>query len=149
MTAFNPDGQSLVIVDFTGNASVWNVSNGQKLRMITVPDSGDNSVVLSPNGLWLAVDMGEQEFQVWNIETGKQVWNYTDAGFSILGFSPDGKLFTFITMDDLMELRDTATGKQLSIPDPLASLAGLVVFSPDGRLLAVNADTGWTFWGVK
>ena len=156
MAAFTADGQRLVILDHSGNASVWNATSGQELNSTKIPNGMVKPVALSANATWMAVIVDERELQVWNIETGKEVWAYTDSGFSDISFdpwnftfSPDGNLFAFPTGDYLLAVRETVSGKQLNIPEDLASLGGAVVFSPDGRLLAVNSDGGLTFWSVK
>ncbi|QFS91108.1 translocation protein TolB [Mycobacterium sp. THAF192] len=65
-----------------------------------------------------------------------------------VGFSPDGGRFAAATVDDVVQLWDTATGEPLG--DPLTGHTegvNSVVFSPDGTTLATgSSDTTVRLW---
>jgi DNA-binding beta-propeller fold protein YncE len=100
------------------------------------------AVAFSPDGQLLAAgDSGTRSTEVWNVDTGRLIANFTDQGgwgATAVAFSPDGKLLAIADAGGSAYLWDVATGRHTAtFTDPGGGLGG-VAFSPDGTLLAVG-----------
>jgi serine/threonine protein kinase/WD40 repeat protein len=101
---------------------------------------------ISPDGRWVVTaDWGQADdatIRVWNADTGEAVVDRLHSRRSGIAFSPDGR---WLVAGDAEAFRFFHVGTwepapERTIPragdDPFS--VGLVAFSPDGRLLAVN-----------
>jgi WD40 repeat protein len=136
--AFSPNGQLIATVPNNGAVQVWDARSHRLIKTIKQSSPGDiNSVSFSPNGALLAIDM-QDGVQLWDVRTG-------DLSAAIPGqvdgmsFSPNSAQLAISTQDGV-QLWDLAANSLLTTlksgaDDPVTA----VVFSPDGRKLAVGA----------
>ena len=103
-----------------------------------------NSLEFSPDSRWITGYTGRPEHKIkfWNIETEKVDLELSTGATITVGFSPDGRWFTTsIYSPDWtgVQIWDTRTGQLLS---ELSSPYREVIFSPDGKTVAVAYDDG-------
>lgn len=145
--AFNPDGHSLAQV-VTNSLQLWDVNTGQKLAELTAGPTGKalyRVPAFSPDGRWLAVlrnrpnqrPPGPDDFQLVVYDATSLRERYAVLLPRLvyrLAFNANGELL--LDADDVIEVREGATGKLLrSLPIPQSPLATRV-FSNNGRWLA-------------
>jgi len=117
-------------------------------------DSGVKSVVaVSPDGSLLAAGGGSvstKTIRLFDTATGKLLRQFDEHAGQVSGlaFSSDGRCLATATAGDGTRLWDVATGRlQQGFAYPVADRACSLVFSPDGRWLAIvgaplNTDKG-------
>jgi hypothetical protein len=108
--------------------------------------AGITSLAFSPDGKLLASGSTEAKLRVWEVATGKELFQIRRAGSGGIAFAPDGKLLASAEFEGtkaIIHLLDVATGKERSrfvVPSgprrrgeewPLC-----FAFSPDGKLLS-------------
>jgi RNA polymerase sigma factor (sigma-70 family) len=138
--AFSPDGKSLAqaqeVALGTGSCRVLVRDLPGGTVRTTIPPSGGlrfPRVRFLPDGQALVTD-DEAGVRVWGLKTGKEIRQL--AGRRWAGFSPDGKVIVTATADTLIA-QETASGKELfRLPAPGGPWKQ-VVFSPNGKVLAV------------
>ena len=147
---FSPDGKWFAASGYNAIA-IWD-TQGFTLRHVIKGLSATsryfNSLEFSPDSRWIAGDTGRPEYKIrfWNIET-EEVDLELPTGLAItVGFSPDGRWFTTSifgtdgnTYAPEVQIWDTRTGQLLS---ELSSPYRQIIFSPDGKTVAVAYDDG-------
>jgi WD40 repeat protein/serine/threonine protein kinase len=146
--AFSRGGQRLVSVsgkwDFDKNdyvsteVKVWDVPAGKELGSFQDAD-GAWQVSFSPDGKRVLSAAGHA--RVCDAKTGKELFRLKGpgAGFSFVGFSPDGRLLVTAEATSRvprLTLWDPQTGQMLAVLQGHATGIYQVAFSPDGKWLA-------------
>jgi WD40 repeat protein/serine/threonine protein kinase len=119
-------------------------------------------VAYSPDGKRVAAASRNNTVQVWDAQTGNEIYSLKDAGYRV-AFNPDGKRLYTASMDNNLKVWDAKTGDML-LPQLLpvkghtGAIAG-VAFSPDGKQLATasydktvkvwDAETGKEIHSLK
>ena len=102
-------------------------------------------LTFSPNGRWLITGDQQGAIRGWEVETGELRQSIRGRGAD-LALNPAGALLAFKKrLDDVViwDIFNACEAAQLIGERPL-------IFSPDGRLLAVGSDSGViTLWGVQ
>jgi eukaryotic-like serine/threonine-protein kinase len=114
-----------------------------------LPEKGE-TVALSPAADLLAVGTsnagGEAGINLWDVASRKLLRRLKNqAGVSSLAFSPEGQLLAALFRSGSVQVMELASGQVLdrhSIGVVRRACAGVVVFSPDGRQLAIGGDRG-------
>jgi RNA polymerase sigma factor (sigma-70 family) len=161
--AFSPDGRLLAACADHGPALVWNLAARKEVLRVEPrrPAEEIRAVHFSPDARAVRVSglryvpgdgalRSVAEVRVFATASGKalRTHRYDPAGTAVaaLGLSPDGRTGAAACFDGAVHLWDVATGKRLrAIRDalPRPSPNERLVFSPDGRILAIaRADVG-------
>jgi WD40 repeat protein len=137
---FTPDGRTLITCEQDRIIKHWNAENGEERQAFVLPGPSWHPEALSRDGSLYAGDDGEGGLGVWEVATGRRLYQIERVSGGGVAFSPDGA--TLATADDTTQLClwDARTGKKR----PFSSAKYLVSelsFSPDGARLAVFTDT--------
>jgi WD40 repeat protein len=146
--SFSTDSKMLLVGYFDNIARLWDVTNGQELRLINGNNNSNSNGVLtfSPDGNLVVLDGGKIW---WNISTGTKV-GFPDAmsGNKVV-FSADGSLAAIANFNRSVSVWNVATQQLINTfsghSDQVTSLA----FSPDNRLLVTgSADKTAQVWDI-
>jgi WD40 repeat protein len=127
-----------------GDIAVVGLPQGELLRTLRLGvdyREWPTSLTLSPDGSRLALAMGENTIQIWEVDTGELLTTLTQPGegvtYQILAFSPDGEtlLGGFLNTITRWEIasREAVTFEPGCRGDAIFDL----VYSPDGKNLAI------------
>jgi WD40 repeat protein len=157
LVAFGPKDKLLVAdnnnVD-SPNFSLWDANEGKRLFLFKGHPGLVGQLAISRDGAKVA-SIGAEDLRLWDTETGKNTATFQP--FPRLGtpaLSYDGKILACGSMEDpgrvspgTVHLYDVSSGKLLAALKGHMGLAGIMAFSPDGRLLAlVDSDSTIILW---
>jgi WD40 repeat protein/beta-lactamase regulating signal transducer with metallopeptidase domain len=144
---FSPDGQTLATVgNLDPEIRLWEVSTGRLIRAFRAPVGDPPTVAaFSPNGARLAVACFRGGVQLWDVQSGLEVWETPEghdrAWIIALAFAPDGHSFVTSGLDGTLRLWAADNGGRqrllVRLEDRNRAPCSLA-FSPDGKLLAYD-----------
>jgi len=141
LTAFSPDGNTLVSTDSDGQILLWDVVSGQ-LRM-TLPNplaSPVNGLVFSQDGNTLA-SISSNSIRLWDVASGDTRLVLPKSGLvTNLAFSPDGKSLAAVGQDARITLWDSRSGSITQVINSHQSDVNAIAFSPDSKTLAIGGQ---------
>jgi len=166
---FSPDGRTMAVTGSGGSVELRDASSGRRTRpplpgarpgvaaprspnWVPLPASDAQALDFSPDGDRLAVADLLGNVRVLDVRSGRvHDGPPLPTGAISLSYSPDGELLAIGLANHGTELRN---GRSLRVVAHLSNGAGedadrAVRFSPDGRLLAVTSNDGYTqLWDV-
>ncbi|MDQ1639671.1 MAG: hypothetical protein QOF62_3010 [Pyrinomonadaceae bacterium] len=148
------DGARLVSGSFGSTVSVWDVSQAEAQRKITVARESKfvpDRVALSSDGKLIAAGGRDNEIKLWDAGSGRELFTLKGHRKSIrdLAFSPDNKLLASAGQDAAIELWSVATGQELKTLAAHSGGVGAIAFSADGKKLASGSqDRMILIWNI-
>jgi WD40 repeat protein len=151
---YSADGKTVITRGDDGAVRRWDAATGKEAGRTVLP-AGDTAASLSGDGRTFVTAERARLVHVWDTATGKEVGEFRGAGegFYPPALSADGNAIALTdTRERVVRVCDHE-GKELrsfELPDAPPLLPGMKapvdpakapVFSPDGTLLAVRADT--------
>jgi WD40 repeat protein len=137
------DQEFLVAATKDYTARVFDLKTG---REICAPLAHDREVQIarfSPDGRFVATGGWDTVAKLWELPSGKLVWERKDAGITLdLCFSPDGRLLAYANENGRIDIRIAETGERTTSPAPLARPVTDVEFRADSMELLAASDDG-------
>lgn len=135
-----------------GKIHLWHAATGKEVRTLEAPDNHEvYALAFSPAGKTLASAGFSETIKLWDVATGRLVWQAKGhigwVGF--LSFSPDGRTLASGGMEGDVRLWEATTGKERwhFVKHRSAVVKG--AFSRDGKLLATGGlDTTILIWNL-
>jgi WD40 repeat protein len=172
--AFSPDGgrggvtPPLLAVGSYGQATVWDLTAGRPVKVLTNVLGAVNDLRFSPDGKLLAVAGGQPSakgdlrlYRVADWQLLAVLRGHEDVVFSV-AWRPDGKKIASASFDRTARVWDVATGRAEKVHTGHSDFVYAVAYSPDGRRIVsaskdrtvkvVQAETGkslLTFSGME
>jgi WD40 repeat protein len=145
--AFSPDG-SLLAVSAYDNLIIklLRAADGTEVRQLKGSWTNATDLAFSPGGSLLVAADGGSHTSFWNVSSGSQLFYLEDPAPTVqyvmigtLAFSPDGLLLATGGGDTVVRLWDASSGALLRTLEGNKQMIFHVSFSPDGKILAVEA----------
>jgi RNA polymerase sigma factor (sigma-70 family) len=123
----------------------WDVDAGRELPELR--GEGIFSVAFSPDGQRLAA--AGVDLSCWDLASGKRLYHRRGDWPRTAAFSPDGKLLATRGPEDVLRLRDAATGEEVRrFPGKQGVRWASLSFTPDGKALATAGEGALCLWDV-
>ncbi|MEM7532273.1 MAG: WD40 repeat domain-containing protein [Chloroflexota bacterium] len=144
--SFSPDSRWLRTTS-RGTTSVWSVQSERPTEMARVPARAAN---FSPAGRWLLTTPFDGPLQLWSAAIGKQWQTLQHEGVvAAMALSHDGQWLATGGYDNVVRLWALDTGAlraelshdEIDVDELHLGITG-IAFSPDGRYLASQNDSG-------
>ncbi|KAJ9139419.1 WD40 repeat-like protein [Pleurostoma richardsiae] len=136
--AFSPVSKLLASASDDHSIKLWNLTLGPYTQ--TAPSDPVCSVAFSPDAKYLVSVSNNDTAKLWDAASGKCVRAFEDwVNWGPTVFSPDGQLLAFTSFQDGIRIWDIILGKYAyKKPDGYSSVDLSMVFSPDGKQLALT-----------
>jgi WD40 repeat protein len=158
VTAFSPDGKTVLLWNGDQAFRLWDLATDREIRRLTAPAVpapplafGASTVAFSPDGKLLAIGGTQAHglgpalnvIRIWEVASGKELprLNGPANGLVSLALSPDGKLLAASGSNQRVCLYDLGTSNLLRQIGRTTPYISAVVFSPDGKVLAIAAGS--------
>jgi WD40 repeat protein len=126
--------------EFLSNTQPGRPDNLVHLRDLESRTENPSWLLFSPNGEMLVTYHLRDKYRMWRVADGTLEYEYENAGFGSLDFSPDGEMLAASGRSSLALIR-ASDGTHLTSryyePD-----ANVVAFHPDGHLIATGCFIG-------
>ena len=154
--AFMQDNKTLIGGNWGGTGKIFWDINKREVQQILPPSGKRRSLgqcmTLSPNDQLLAIDAGDNDIQVWDIESEVLVTELTghENGIYSLTFSPTGEyLVSGGSVDELYVWDVTRWEKQHTLTGHTSSIEA-IAFHPDGKRFVTSSRDGTALlWNVE
>jgi WD40 repeat protein len=147
---FSPDGKSVLLAEFYGNAGIYDLETGQLYEHAFGPGDSLHSASFSVDGHFVVTSSEAKTSIIWDAKTLSEVarLSHTNKVYTSR-FSPDGRLIVTACKDGLARIWDAHTGDLKQILGPHAEAVLFADFSHDGHLVvtASRDETAQT-WRV-
>jgi WD40 repeat protein len=135
------DGRSVYSAGMDNSIRIWDLATGKEKRRLGGHRSVTYGVLQSPDGKFLASGSMDEVMRLWEAATGKELAQLQGVRGGA-DFTPDSKGLLTTDVGGSLAWWDVPSGKRrTTVPGP--AFAGSLLFSPDGRSLAVSGY-GWT-----
>ncbi len=141
---------------FSGITKQNILRNTKKLFSILEKDrSPIGAIDLSPDGRKLVSGTENGVFYLWDLQSGKELLEFTEEyeSISALSFSPKGKHVASVSSNfqefSDIHIWDIDSGDKIHTLEGLKSMAHGMEFSPDGNLIATCSSDRILIWDVK
>jgi eukaryotic-like serine/threonine-protein kinase len=144
---FSPDGSTVAVACFGGQAQIWDVVSGLCLQRFT-HSNHVKSVAFSPDGKWLVSGSHDNSARVWDAQTGRQHGEALlhDGILLSAEFAPDGQRVITASADHTAQIWEIGTGKKIGPPLTHSLEARSALFSAEGTRVVTASDQTVQLW---
>ncbi len=146
---FSPDGKHLAV---TGSAvlAIADVASGKEVQRWVVPQ-GTGLHGYSPDGKHLVTASGYGRVQVWEIATGRRLWQERGPGAWIasVGFPTPGKVLVCGVRNETVVLWEVPGGRVLTPTEGHTTSVRSLAFRAEGKTLVSGAKDGIRWWDLR
>jgi WD40 repeat protein len=127
----------------------WDVATGRRLARAKGPEEPISFAAYSPDGKTLFCGSGDM-LASWRVTPPglSHSVSLEGGGFTCFTLSPDGKRIASGCWDGSVQVRDTATLRQLSYISDAGYHVAALAFSPDGNVLATAQNGVIRLWDI-
>jgi WD40 repeat protein len=138
--AYSPNGQTLASGSADCTIRLWQINLSEDSQILTGHTGWVNTIAISPDGRILASGSTDRTIKIWNLNTGDEITTHRhhQAGIRSLAISTDNRTIASLDCDGLLRIWDLHKGE---IQATLTG-TGCVIFSPNGKTLAVGGKGG-------
>jgi eukaryotic-like serine/threonine-protein kinase len=139
--AFVPATSWLVSASLDGSVRIWDAATHRELHVLARGANPVRCVSASPDGQMVAAGGAEGWLRIWDVPSGQLRWQLPGDGNPVWGlaFHPDGRELVSVSSSGLLICWDVGTGKALRLSEIDCCPRRRIVFSTDGKWLAVVA----------
>ncbi|MFQ4146142.1 eIF2A-related protein [Chlorogloeopsis sp. ULAP02] len=148
---FSPNGRILASGSADQTIRLWDVVNGQCMKVLHGHAGMVTSVTFSPDSRILASTSYDHTVKLWDVATSQLLHTFPEHITMSTAFSPDGKKLAVGSFDKTVRIWDLETQQCCQTFEGHDSWTWWVAFSPDGSLLATasSADRTIRLWDVN
>ena len=146
-----PDPQEMfknMKVEATGQVTLWDVTTGTQLGVLTGHGKGVTQVAFSRDGRLLASSSTDNTIRIWDVASRRELRTLTGhtANIESMDFSPDAKLLASASDDGGTFLWDTSTGEHLLTLISLDDGGEWMVVTPQGLFDGTPVSWNQILW---
>ena len=150
--ALSPSGRQVAVCCIDHNELyLYDVSSGKESAVLRGHSAPVTTVAYHPDGTQIATASDDQTIRFWNPQTGRQNALLHIKGdptklekHPLLAFNADGSRLASYALSDggagTSRLWDSTTGKEVTVLGPWQGSGPPLVFSPDGKRVAVGSE---------
>lgn len=153
--SFGQDSRTLITGHTDGTIQFWDTATGDLVEVLKNGEAEVQTIVLSPNGRWLAAGArGDEPLRIWDVKT-HSLWQEIDdplwleidpsIGVYYMVFSPDSRQLAYRGGYRAVFLWDSEDNVSSAIVD---GNDGVFVFSPKGNFLINITPTTMGTWNL-
>ncbi|MEB3289425.1 MAG: NB-ARC domain-containing protein [Leptolyngbya sp.] len=150
-SAATGNGQTLATSDTAGGIQLWQMADGQQLKLFKGHNSWVWQVVFSPVHPILASGGQDHQVRLWDLDSGECLRVLTEHRgiVTAVAFSPDGTLLASASGDHTVRVWDVATGECRQVLSGHGACVWSVVFHQDGQtLFSAGEDSAVRVWDL-
>jgi WD40 repeat protein len=140
---FSADGRRILSASSDKTIKLWDVESGRLIRNFAGPTQPLTCCALSPDDALVAGGGYDRTVTLWDASTGDALrsWNLDTAIIGKAAFSPDGAILAagMVGAIFILDPRGVKPPVKIEIGNAMPEC---LVFSPDGKTIAVGTDTG-------
>ncbi len=148
---FSADGKTALTASADKTARLWDVVNGNELRVLRGHEGEVLDAQFSPDGKMALTASADTTARLWDVASGTELRALRGHADEVLGaqFSADGASVLTASRDGTARLWDVASGKELrALRGHVDRVLGAQL-SPDGKLaLTAGTDRSARLWDV-
>lgn len=140
--SISPDGETLASGSNDKTIKIWNLASGKILKTLKGHKSFVKTITYSPDGKKI-VSCDDKNIMLWDAGSGKLI-NTIKGDCLVIAISPDGKTIASSWIDGikLIDVESRKILKKLKTDkDDLVVMASSIVFSPDGKIIALGGKS--------
>lgn len=153
---FSADGERFAVGSWEANASIWELGNLSNPKIFDFSDvkeySAVDNIAFSPDGKFIAVATKNATPRVWEIETGKLVYELRGHQKPVISiaYSMDGKQLYTSGNDATIIIWNAESGKKISRIFGHEDNVSSISTSPDGKyFITSSADKTVRLWNAE